>query len=187
METKIEIIGRQQAIIALNEKLSLLVRRGEAIEVKDASGDLQAKQYEVEVKSYFKAVDLFADGEIQDVKERLGKLTVAKKLLLAPLQAVYEKVRQLRRAWEENERKEAEKEASKLSKKHGQEIDVKPSIPTVAGVQSRRNWKFNVKDAKKVKREWMMPDYGRIGQKVRELQDKEKAEKLIGGIEVWSE
>lgn len=181
MATKAIVTERQSALIALNEKLTLLVKRGEGIEVKDASGDLQAKQFEIEAKSFFKAVDLYTDAEITDANERLSKLRIAKKLLLAPLEAVYERVRTIRKQWEEAERQAAEKEGRKL------DLEVKPGIPTVAGVQSRRNWRFKVKDVRKMKREWMMPDYTRIGNKVRELKDAKKAEKLIGGVEVWSE
>lgn len=106
--------GREGALTQLNETLAALIQRGGGMEVKDAASDLEAKQFKVEVKSYEKAVDLFADGDIQDAKERLSKLQGAKKMLLAPLQSVLEVVERKRRTWEEDERRKAEAEQRRL-------------------------------------------------------------------------
>lgn len=106
--------AREGALTQLNETLAALIQRGGGIQVKDAASDLEAKQFKVEVKSYEKAVDLFTDGDIQDAKERLSKLQAAKKMLLAPLEAIAETVERKRRTWEEDERRRAEAEQRRL-------------------------------------------------------------------------
>ena len=67
------------------------------------------------------------------------------------------------------------------------EIRVEPSVPKVAGIKARVNWKFRIVDANKIPHLFLMPDEVAIGQEVRRLKDKAKAEEVIPGIEVWSE
>jgi hypothetical protein len=59
------------------------------------------------------------------------------------------------------------------------------SVPKVSGVAQRTVWKWRVKDASQVKREYLMPDETKINQLVRAL--KGSAAATIGGIEVWEE
>jgi uncharacterized protein YhaN len=66
-------------------------------------------------------------------------------------------------------------------------VIVKPSVPTVAGIRARVNWKFRIVDANKIPHLFLMPNEVAIGQEVRRLKDKKKAEDTIPGIEVWSE
>jgi hypothetical protein len=106
--------ANEHAIEQLNQKLGELIERGKSIDVRDQATCLEAKQFRVEAKSYEKAVDLYADGDIQDAKERLTKLQAAKKMLLAPLVAVLEDVERNRRTWEEDERRKAEAEQHRL-------------------------------------------------------------------------
>jgi hypothetical protein len=108
MATHEIVTSKDQMIERLNEKLGALVKRGEAINVTDQASDVLAKQYKVEIRSYEKAVDLYADGDIYEVKERLTNLQTAKKMLLAPALAVLELVEKSRKKWEEEERKKAE-------------------------------------------------------------------------------
>src|SRR6266851_4846159 len=104
-----QIVPQKQEILQqLNERVAALVKHGESIDVKDQASDVLAKQFKVEVKSYEKAVDLYADADIQDVKERLSTLQTAKKMLLAPVLAVFETVERRRKAWEEQERQRTE-------------------------------------------------------------------------------
>ncbi len=106
-----EIIKQKDEVLGqLNERVAALVKRGEAIQVTDQASDVLAKQFKVEVKSYEKAVELYADGDIQDAKERLSTLQTAKKMLLAPVLEVFETVEKRRKLWEEEERKKAEAE-----------------------------------------------------------------------------
>jgi hypothetical protein len=105
---------KEEILQQLNERVAALVRRGESIDVKDQASDVLAKQFKVEVKSYEKAVELYADGDIQEVKERLSSLQTAKKMLLAPVLAILETVERRRKAWEEEERRKAEAEQRRL-------------------------------------------------------------------------
>lgn len=65
-----------------------------------------------------------------------------------------------------------------------QEVKVAPSVPKVAGIRARVNWKFRIVDASKLPRKYLMPDEVAIGQFVREL--KQKGE-VLPGIEAYSE
>jgi len=218
----VPILQQSIDLAALNQKMSALVVKGEAIKVCDQTTDLDAKQFELEVKSYEKAVDLYADADIQDATERLNRLRIAKMKLLQPLVLVRDKVKNIRKAWEESERRAAEVEENRLqaeavkahqkevaaqlrrgeiSKREAQEnlafgvgvpkITVKPSIPTMKGVQSRRNWTFEIVDARLIPdRFWVVDwvvDSQAIGRMVRETKDKALAEKTCPGIIVRSE
>lgn len=113
MATQLINVG-EEALQQLNEKLAALIKRGEAIEVKDAGTCIAAKEFKVECRSYEKAVELATDGDIQDAKERLTKLQNAKKMLLLPMQTALGAVERRRRMWEEDERRRAEAEQRRL-------------------------------------------------------------------------
>ncbi len=108
MSTSQIVPQKEEMLQQLNERVAALVKRGESIDVKDQASDVLAKQFKVEVKSYEKAVELYADGDIQEVKERLSTLQTAKKMLLAPVLAILETVERGRKAWEEQERQRTE-------------------------------------------------------------------------------
>src|ERR1700689_2098502 len=65
-------------------------------------------------------------------------------------------------------------------------VTVQPDVPKVAGIRARVNWKFRIVDAKKLPRNFLMPDEVAIGTEVRRLKNKEQAECTIPGIEVYS-
>jgi len=67
------------------------------------------------------------------------------------------------------------------------EVKVKPSIPKMAGIKGRTDWKFRIVDASSVPRQWLKPDELKIGSFVRSVKNKKQAEFSIPGIEVWSE
>lgn len=66
-------------------------------------------------------------------------------------------------------------------------VKVEAAIPKVSGVKRRVNFKFEVVDASKVGRQWLMPDEVAIGTKVRGDKDAAKSEREIGGIRVIEE
>jgi uncharacterized protein YhaN len=66
-------------------------------------------------------------------------------------------------------------------------VTVKPAVPTVAGIRARVQWKFRITNPSKLPRQYLMADEVAIGQEVRRLKDKAKAEAAIPGIEVYSE
>jgi hypothetical protein len=77
-------------------------------------------------------------------------------------------------------------------------VEVKPNIPTVSGVPSRRNWKFRfapngeniLLDAFREKMElrtFVQPNEQEIGRMVRDTKDKKLAESRCPGIEVYED
>lgn len=255
-DTQTQLVPKNESLAKLNQKVGELIALGEKIEVRDAASCLEAKQFSIQVKSYQKAVDLYADGDIQDAKERLSGLQAGKKMLLAPVVAILEAVDTKRKRWEEDERRKAEAETRRLqeearlaqeakARKEREEADriaaetrkrlekelaearkageiskrelekaqkevreaeareraaaeaeakktaaavpvveVKASIPTLQGTQSRRNWKFRFLDVNKIPREFLVPDETKIGQFVR---NEKRAGEVIPGVEAYSE
>lgn len=89
-------------------------------------------------------------------------------------------------AAQERERIRAAEDA-KTAAVNVQEIRVKPSIPTVAGVKNQVYWKFRIIDPKLIPPRFQMPNEVDIGRMVRDTKDKAKAEAECPGIEVYSE
>ena len=95
----------------------------------------------------------------------------------------------LKKEAEERERAAKEQAAmdEQFRKTNVQDVTVKPNIPTVSGVPSRRNWKFEVVNVDRIPRSFMCPDLVEIGGMVRSTKDKAKAEAACPGIRVWEE
>lgn len=66
------------------------------------------------------------------------------------------------------------------------EVKVKPMIPTVQGVRNQTFWKFRVVDPTRIPLLYTKPDEVAIGEMVRRMKDKGKAEAACPGIEVSS-
>lgn len=66
------------------------------------------------------------------------------------------------------------------------DVKVKPSIPKMAGIVGRTNWKFRITNSDLIPRSFLKPDEVAIGAMVRATKGKEKAEAICPGIEVWS-
>lgn len=60
---------------------------------------------------------------------------------------------------------------------------IERETPKVKGISGRRVWKFRIKDASKLPREYTMPDEKKIGGVVRAM----KGDTRIDGVEVWDE
>jgi len=65
-----------------------------------------------------------------------------------------------------------------------QEVKIAPSVPKVAGIKARVNWKFRIVDASKLPRQFLIPDEVAIGQHVRSVK---QAGEVIPGVEAYSE
>ena len=63
-------------------------------------------------------------------------------------------------------------------------IEVKPNIPTMAGVPSRRNYKFRIIDASRIPRQYLCPDEHKIG---RDVRDWKKVGEVIPGVEAYED
>jgi hypothetical protein len=63
--------------------------------------------------------------------------------------------------------------------------DQKKALNAAAVSNVRKNWKFKIVDAAKIRPEYLVPDEVMIGKQVRMMG--ERAAAFVGGIEVWSE
>jgi hypothetical protein len=66
-------------------------------------------------------------------------------------------------------------------------VVVQSNVPQVAGKSSRGIWKWRLKDASKLKPQYLIPDEQAIGQVVRALKDKAISAIGEGSIEVYEE
>lgn len=66
-------------------------------------------------------------------------------------------------------------------------VHVEPSIPKVAGVPSRRNWKFRIIIPQAIPARYCSPDEVKIGRMVRDAKNKAWAEAECPGIEVYED
>ena len=101
------------------------------------------------------------------------------------------KAGEIKKCEAEKLRKQADADAE-AAKVNIAEVKVKPSVPSVAGIQIQTNWKFEVVNASLIPRAFLMVDEVSIGQQVRKVVDQETAdthkrrvEALIPGIRVW--
>jgi hypothetical protein len=62
-------------------------------------------------------------------------------------------------------------------------VSIPSSVPKVADLSIRVNWKFRITNPASIKPEYMIPDESTIGTIVRKMG--KNAEKIIGGIEVY--
>jgi hypothetical protein len=95
-----------------------------------------------------------------------------------------------RLAKEAAEQAERDKKAAREAEEAARvvkEVKVKPSIPKMAGIKGRTNWKFRIVSPLVIPHAFLMPDEVRIGAHVRSVKNKELAEADIPGIAVWSE
>jgi hypothetical protein len=84
---------------------------------------------------------------------------------------------------EEREKQRAAQDAARMATEV-KEVKVMPSVPKIAGIRARVNWKFRIVNANKIPREYLMPDEVKIGAAVRAAK---QAGEVIPGIEAYSE
>lgn len=87
---------------------------------------------------------------------------------------------------EARQRQLAAEQAAETAK-NVQEVKVAPSVPKVAGIKARINYKFQVMNPGEVSTAFLCPDEVAIGAKVRSDKNPDKSMREIGGIRVWTE
>jgi hypothetical protein len=83
--------------------------------------------------------------------------------------------------------KQKAKEAAQFAAANVQEVKVAPSVPKVAGIKARVNWKFIIRNESLIPRIFLRADEVAIGAMVRNTKNKVEAEKKCPGIEVSEE
>jgi hypothetical protein len=71
--------------------------------------------------------------------------------------------------------------------KPSERVIVKPSIPSTGAARIVAHYRSKVTDAKKVKRQFLIPDEKAINAKARKDQDVQKTMREVGGVLVWVE
>jgi hypothetical protein len=204
--------GTEIVKATLDQGLSLFRAQAQAIVVKDQQGYVTACQLALDVRAYIKDVKSKLGPGIDSAKLHLQRLQNDMKAYTAPAEEINELVSRKAEDWKRAEREAAWREQEAINRKAREEqerIDAKareearakhakipmptpppppvtvvPSVPKVAGIKARVNWKFRIVDANKIPREYLMPDDVKIGQMVR-------ATKVVGevipGVEAYSE
>jgi flagellar biosynthesis GTPase FlhF len=184
-----------------------------AVELSDFGRDYEAKKEAYQrSRDRLTALSSPAEGALKMLTTRRRAWEEEERQAAAREQArINEEARRVAAAKAEEERKVREKEiekqrkAGEIGKREAekqkqaaaveeqrraaevQEVRVAPSIPKVAGVPSRQNWKFEIVDANKIPRRYLVPDESAIGYMVRTSKDAKKAEAECPGLRVWSE
>lgn len=159
-----------------------------AEEKRQAEAEARRLQEQARIEAERKAADERRAAEVQaeaDRKKRQAEIDALK----ASGEIKAREAEKLRKQAEADAlaAKEAAAAQEKLTAAAVAEVKVVPSIPKVAGIKGRTNWKFKVVDAAKLPRHYLMPNEVAIGADVRNIKDKAAAEAAIPGIEVYSE
>lgn len=134
-----------------------------------------------------------ADEERRAVVARIAEEARKKKALITEaLQSGEIKTREAERLRKEAQeaadfQRELAREQAKITAANVAPVEVAPSIPKVAGIKGRTNWKFRIIDESRIPRMYLIPDEVNIGAMVRSMKDPAKAEAMCPGIEVYSE
>lgn len=146
----------------VQQGLAVLQTRAQSITVADAETCREAKIIQRDVREYMKDVHRKLDPFVDSAKKNLQEARDEMARWIDPAAMIDGALAQKVKDYEKAERAAAEAEAEAINKKRRkqglEEIEVAPSIPTVAGVPSRRNYKARVVDPKKVPDEWWVID-----------------------------
>jgi hypothetical protein len=214
MSTATVVPGNTVAIVKANldQGLSLYRSQAQAIVVSDQQGYITACQLALDVRAYMKDVKAKLGPGIDSAKQHLQRLQNDMNAYLAPAKEIDDIVSRKAETWKRAEREAAQREADEINRKavEAQEradakaraearnnhvrlpdptpapalVVVAPSVPKVAGIKARVNWRFRITDASKLPRAYLMVDEVKIGQFVRETK---KAGGVIPGVEAYSE
>jgi len=169
----------------IDEALAAKVKDYERRERERAEADRQREQERIRVETERKAAEDRKERERQAEEERRRR---AKEIEEA------RKAGDLKAAEAKKLQKQAEEDAARQRELARQQeieeaknvpvVKVEAAIPTVAGVPSRRNWKFRIVNANKIPRQYLIPDEVSIGQFVRR---EKKAGEVIPGVEAFED
>jgi hypothetical protein len=150
-----------------------------------------------------------AEPERMRLQRAKDELIAKRDRIIATITTAYDGLERNARQWNLNEKAAAQREqdrinaanraaAEQFNKGKRQEkripmptpVHVAPSIPTVPGKRMVDHYRFEVLDAKKIKKEFFAIDDVKIGAKCRSDKNPKKSEQEIGpdgGIRVWVE
>jgi hypothetical protein len=170
---------------AIDNALALKVKEYERQERERTERERAIEQERIRVETERKAAEERKVREQQaeeDRKRRQKEIEEARKA--GELKAA-EANRLKKQAEEDAAREKAmAREQEAEAAKNVPVVKVEAAIPTVAGVPSRRNWKFRIVDANKIPRAYLQPNEVAIGQFVRNLK---KAGEVIPGVEAYED
>jgi hypothetical protein len=187
-----------QEIAVIESKVMSLRERAEAIQVRDQPSYIEACQIVKAGRAEIKAIGFVLDPGIGSAKEHLDKLKSDKQKFVAQVEPVVKLAETKAEMWVRQERESAQREQDRLNEKARLEartnhsktpmpVEVKAAVPTVAGIRKLTLWKYRYTNPDLVPDAFWMLDDASIGRMVRETKNKEKAEKLCPGIEVYNE
>lgn len=205
--TSTELATRQieVGLVSLREKCVAIV-------VTDQQSYVEACELVKTGRAYIKDVGFKLDPGIESARQHLDFLRGEKNKFTEPAKAVISIAEGKAESWKRSEREAAQREQDEINRKERERVDainakareearakhqkapepvaapapiyVAPTIPKVAGIKARINWKFRIVDASKIPAAYLMPNEVKIGQFVR---DSKRAGEVIPGVEAYSE
>jgi len=136
-----------------------------------------------------KAIEALAEPERLRLAAALADLRAQRDKIIAEIEAVVGPIEDACRKWRLAEQEAAAREEARLNKGKRPEarVEVKPNTPPVPGARLVTRYRVEVVNARKVKREWLVPDLARIAEKARHDKDPALTEREVGGIRVIKE
>jgi len=132
-----------------------------------------------EAEEHRKAAAAVAEAERKEREKAIKEAQKAGELKAREAEKMRKEAAEAERRAKEQAARDAE-----AAKANFQPVEVLPNIPTVAGVPSRRNYRFRVIDINKVPRQWLCVDEQKVGAFVRA---NKKVGEVIAGIECYEE
>jgi len=170
---------------AIDSALAVKVKDYERRERERAEADRQREQERMRVETERKAAEERKERERQAEEERKRReKEIEAQRRVGELKA--SEAKRLHKQAEEQAAREKQmaREQEIEEAKNVPLVEVEAAIPTVAGVPSRRNWKFRIVDVNKIPRQYLMPNEVKIGQDVRQW--KKKGE-VIPGVDAYED
>jgi hypothetical protein len=171
-------------------KLNLQELAAKITEVTNPDQYIEAMSLVAKGKADVRLIEALAEPEILAARNRLEQLRHDRDAVLFEIWGVVSPVEAMARKWNLHvERPAAKAEEKEINKgvKPTERVIVKPSIPSTGASRIVAHYRSKVIDAKKVKKQFLIPDEKAINAKARKDQDILKTMREVGGVIVWIE
>ena len=136
-----------------------------------------------------KEITALAEPERLRLQRALNELRTQRDKMIGEFEALIAPIDRQQREWTIAEQDAARAEQEKLNKGQRAEnrVVVKPDTPSVSGARFVPHYDYEVADAKKIKRDYLVPNAVKIREEIRKAAkagNPKYAEKVVGGIRV---
>ena len=196
-----QIVVQQELVLFLQH----LRQQSDAITIHDRDTYGEALELCKQSDDAVKQVMAAAEPERLALRKKLEELLAARDKVVAQIVSVTDSLSKNARQWNIADNDARQREQNRINEEARQAAikanrgkkpenrvaapvyKVTSDLPTVPGKRIVVHWRFEVIDPSKVKREYMSPDSVKINALIRQTQDIDNSQKIVGGIRVWKE